>query len=154
MRERDETLLVDLIALRADRHPDLDVLTFEHLSGDGPDEIRTYGDLDRNGQRIAAWLVARGLSPGERFGIMMRNHPEFVETMIAASGTACVTVLIDPRTRGEKLAYTLRDAGCRGIVCADYCLDALRPLRPLLPDLDWVLVLESGEEGARAPLGP
>ena len=151
MRERDETLLVDLIAIRADRQPDLDVLTFERLSADGrPDEIRTYADLHRHGQRIAAWLIARGLAPGERFALMMRNHPEFVETMIAASATACVMVPIDPRTRGEKLAYTLRDAGCRGIVCADYCLDALRPLRPSLPDLDWVLTLESGEEGARA----
>lgn len=35
MRERDETLLVDLIAIRADRQPDLDVLTFERLSADG-----------------------------------------------------------------------------------------------------------------------
>src|SRR5215468_1079053 len=155
MRERDETLLVDLIAIRADRQPDLDVLTFEHPSGDGrPDEIRTYADLHRNGQRIAAWLVARGLAPGERFGLMMRNHPEFVETMVAASATACVMVPIDPRTRGEKLAYTLRDAGCRGIVCADYCLDVLRPVRPSLPDLDWVLVHESDEEGAPAALGP
>src|SRR5262245_5061702 len=155
MRERDETLLVDLIASRADRQPDLDALTFEHPSDDGrPDEIRTYCDLHRNSQRIAAWLIARGLAPGERFGLMMRNHPEFVETMIAASATACVMVPIDPRTRGGKLAYTLRDAGCRGIVCADYCLDALRPLRPSLPGLDWVLVLESGEEGPRAPLDP
>jgi hypothetical protein len=155
MRERDETLLVDLIAIRADRQPDLDVLTFECLSADGrPDEIRTYGDLHRNGQRIAAWPIARGLAPGERFALMMRNHPEFVQTMIAASTSACVMVPIDPRTRGEKLAYTLRDAGCRGIVCADYCLDALRPLRSSLPDLDWVLTPESGEEGARAPLGP
>ena len=93
MRERDETLLVDLIAIRADRQPDLDVLTFERLSADGlPDEIRTYGDLHRNGQRIAAWLIARGLAPGERFALMMRNHPEFVETMMAASATACVMV--------------------------------------------------------------
>src|SRR5215475_3674506 len=155
MRERDETLLVDLIASRADRRPDLAALAFEHPSDDGrPDEIRTYGDLHRNGQRIAAWLIARGLARGERFGLMMRNHPEFVETMVAASATACVVVPIDPRTRGEKLAYTLRAAGCRGIVCADYCVDALRPLGPSLPDLEWMLVLESGGECARAPLGP
>ena len=87
MRERNELLLADLIAMRAEKEPDLDVLTFEHLSlADGlPDEIRTYADLWRNAQKIASWLVASGLAPGERFGLMMRNHPEFVETMIAAS---------------------------------------------------------------------
>jgi crotonobetaine/carnitine-CoA ligase len=150
VRERNEAVLADLIAIRAEQKPDLDVLTFEHVSlGDGrPDEVRTYADLWRNGQRIAAWLVLRGLPPGARFGIMMRNHPEFVETLIAASITAGVAVPIDPRTRGEKLAYTLRNAGCAGIVCADYCLDAVRAVRGGLPDLRWVLALSTDEEGA------
>jgi crotonobetaine/carnitine-CoA ligase len=154
MRERNESLLADLIAARAETRPDLDVLTFEHLSlGDGrPDEVRTYADLHRNAQRVAAWLVARRLAPGERFGLMMRNHPEFVETLIAASTTACVAVPIDPRTRGEKLAYTLRNSGCRGIVCADYCLAAVRAVRSRVPDLAWALVLESGEGGEPVPL--
>ena len=53
---------------------------------------------------------------------MMRNHPEFVESMVAASITATAFVPVDPRTRGEKLVYMLRNAGCRGVVCADYCL--------------------------------
>jgi crotonobetaine/carnitine-CoA ligase len=143
-----------MLATRAEQRPDLDVLTFEHLSlADGrPDEIRTYASLWQNAQRIAAWLVARGLAHGERFGLMMRNHPEFVETLAAASITAGIAVPIDPRTRGGKLAYTLRNSGCVGIVCADYCLEALRPLREILPALRWVLALTTEEEGAIRPL--
>jgi crotonobetaine/carnitine-CoA ligase len=90
--------------------------------------------------------VGRGLARGDRFGIMMRNHPEFVEALIAASITAGVAVPIDPRTRGEKLAYTLRNSGCVGIVCGDYCLAPLRMLRDTLPDLRWVLALTTGED--------
>ena len=48
MRERNELILADLIPIRAEQQPDLDVLTFEHLSLDGgatPDEVRTYADL-------------------------------------------------------------------------------------------------------------
>lgn len=155
MRQRNELLLADLVAVRADQKPDLDVLTFEHLSlGDGrPDEVRTHADLWLNAQRIASWLVARGVARGERFGLMMRNHPESVETLIAASITAGVAVPIDPRTRGEKLAYTLRNSGCVGIVCADYCLEALRAMRDRLPDLRWVLALTTGEDGAVPSLG-
>jgi crotonobetaine/carnitine-CoA ligase len=154
MRERNPLLLADLLAGKAEERPDLPVLTFEHLSlGDGrPDEVRTYADLWQNAQKIASWLVERGLARGERFALMMRNHPEFVETLAAASITAGVAVPIDPRTRGEKLAYTLRDSGCVGMVCADYCLEALRPLREKLPALRWVLALASGESG-RIPLG-
>ena len=108
MRERNEFILADLISLRAEQKPDLDVLTFEHLSlddGATPDEVRSYADLHANSNRIAAQLIRYGMNKGDRFAIMMCNHPEFVEAMIAASITGCVFVPIDPRTRGDKLAY-------------------------------------------------
>ena len=146
MRERSEMILADLVEIRAEQQPDLDVLTFEHASLDGgatSDEVRTYADLSANGNRIAAELCRRGLGRGERFALMMRNHPEFVEAMIAASISATVFVPIDPRTRGEKLAYVLRNAGCRGAICADYCLAEVTAADA--PDLGWVLGLETGE---------
>jgi crotonobetaine/carnitine-CoA ligase len=154
MRERNEAILADLIASRAEQRPDLDVLTFERWSlGDGrPDEVRTYANLQENANRIAAALVRHHLEPGGRFALMMRNHPEFVETMIAASITACVSVPIDPRTRGEKLAYTLRNSGCRGVVCTDYCVSQVDVVRTMVPDLDWILVLETGEAPETVPL--
>lgn len=155
MREPDETILADLVRMRAERQPDLDVLTFEHLSLDGgatPDEVRTYADLAERGNRLAAELLRLGLAPGDRFGLMMRNHPEFVEAMIAASITGAVFVPIDPRTRGEKLAFFLERARCRGIVCADYVLDAVGAVRGRLPGLEWVRVLETGEDSRSLPV--
>jgi crotonobetaine/carnitine-CoA ligase len=148
MRERNQMILGDLVEIRAEEKPDLDVLTFEHLSLDGeatPDEVRTYADLHGNANRIAAALVRYGLEPGDRFALMMRNHPEYVETMVAASVSATVFVPIDPRTRGEKLAYMLSNAGCRGVVCADYCLAEVVAARGRVPGLEWVLSLDSGE---------
>ncbi|RMD84428.1 MAG: ATP-dependent acyl-CoA ligase, partial [Candidatus Dadabacteria bacterium] len=149
MAERNEALLTDLILARAESDPDLDVLTFERLdSTDGrePDEVRTYAQLAENANRIAARLISLGMERGDTFALMMRNHPEFVETMIAASRTACVQVPIDPRTKGDKLAYTLDNARCRGIVCADYCLAEVAAVRDRLPRLEWIIVLDSGEE--------
>lgn len=144
-RELNELILADLIAARAEEMPDFDVVTFE--SGDlRPDEVRTYADLWMNGNRIAAGLMDRGLGKGDRFALMMRNHPEFVETMVAASLTGGVFVPIDPRTKGEKLAYTLRNSECRGIVCADYALAEVAAVREGLPDLEWIIVLETQEE--------
>ena len=57
MRERNDWILSDMIETRVEQKPDLDVLTFEHLSLDGgatPDEVRTYAELYTNAQRIAA----------------------------------------------------------------------------------------------------
>lgn len=149
MREPNEMLLADLLRIRAEQKPDFDVLTFEHLSLDGgstPDEVRTYGDLVTNANRIAAALIQMGLQRGDCFGLMMRNHPEYVETMAAASITACVFVPIDPRSKGDKLAYFLQNSECRGIVCADYCLGAIDSIRSKLPALEWILALDTGGE--------
>ncbi len=153
MRERSPLVLGDLIRIRAEEKPDLGVLTFEHLSLDGgktPDEVRSYADLALNANRIAHALVAHGLRHGDRFGLMLRNHPEYVETMIAASLTGTVFVPIDPRTKGEKLAFFLRNSGSRGIVCADYCLPAVDAVRGALPGLEWILALDARED-ADAP---
>jgi crotonobetaine/carnitine-CoA ligase len=148
-------ILADLVRIRAEQRPDLDVLTFEHLSLDGgatPDEVRTYSELATRGNRIAAALIDRGLERGARFGLMMRNHPEFVEAMLAASISGCVFVPIDPRTKSDKLAFMLRNSGCRGIVCADYCLAEVDAVRDRTPDLGWVLALETGEGSDAIPL--
>ncbi len=152
MIERNEGILAHLVAIRAEQRPDLDVLTFERWSiGASPDEVRSYADLHRNGNRIGRALLERGMARGDRFGLMMRNHPEFVEALVAASTTGCVAVPIDPRTRGSKLAYTIAHAGCRGIICSDACLEAVAAVRESLDALEWVLVLATEETGT--PVG-
>ena len=145
MRERNDLILADLIASRAQQTPDFDVVTFDG-GGVRAHEVRTYADLWSNGNRIAAALMAKGMNKGDRFGLMMRNHPEFIETMVGASASGCVFVPIDPRTRGAKLAYTLRNSECRGIVCADYALAQVAAVRRELPNLEWIVVLESRED--------
>lgn len=151
MRQLNPFILADLIRIRAEEKPDLDVLTFEHLSLDDcatPDEVRSYADLAENANRIAADLVARGMRKGDRFAIMMRNHPEFVEAMIAASMAGCVFVPIDPRTRGDKLAFLLRNSGSRGVFCSDASAGLIAAVREQAPDLEWVLAIESGDADA------
>ncbi|MCP3938618.1 MAG: AMP-binding protein [Actinomycetia bacterium] len=151
MRERSDAILADLIHRQAHESPDLDVLTFEHLSLDGgatPDEVRTFADLHTNANRLAQALIDKGMGYGDRFALMMRNHPEFVEALIAASITGTVAVPIDPRTKGDKLAFMLRDAACRGVVAGDYSLRAIDQARDQMAGGGWILALESGEADA------
>ena len=140
-RTLNEMVLADLIAARAEQRPDLDVVTFE--GGEtGLDEVRTYAELWANANRLAAGLIERGMNYGDRFAILLRNHPEFIELMVAASLTGLVFVPIDPRTRGAKLAYTLNNSGCRGVVCADYNLAQVDEILGQVPSIDWIWALE------------
>jgi crotonobetaine/carnitine-CoA ligase len=147
---RNEFILADLIELRAEQQPDRDVLTFEHLSLDGgrtPDEVRTYAQLNTNANRLAAHLMQCGVKKGDRFVIMLRNHPEFVEAMIAASITGAVFVPVDPRSKGDKLVFMVGDSGSCGIICGDYALPEVAAWRARMPSVKWVLALSSAEPG-------
>src|SRR6516225_3014828 len=124
MNSRPDNVLANVIANRAETLPDLEVLTIEG-GGMRPDEVRTYRQLWVNAQRMARVLVDQGLQPGEHFALLMANHAEFVEAMVAASIAGVVFVPIDPRTRGDKLRFMLDNARCTGVIAADYALHNL-----------------------------
>ena len=147
MNARPENVLANVIANRAETMPDLDVLTIEG-GGVRNDEVRSYRQLWDNGQRLARALLDQGLQPGERFALLMANHAEFVDAMVAASIAGVVFVPIDPRTRGDKLRFMLDNAQCVGVIAADYALDKLAEVRAALPRLRWVIGLET-DEGRR-----
>lgn len=146
MTSRDELILANIIANRVETQPDLDVLTFVHIDGHGEfqEAVRSYTQLWDNAQRIAHALQAQGVQPGDRFALLMQNHPEFVEGMIAAGITGTAFVPIDPRTQGVKLKYMLDFAECRGVICADYAGDNLYSIKDQLEHLRWVLQLDTG----------
>jgi crotonobetaine/carnitine-CoA ligase len=79
---------------------------------------------------------------------MMRNHPEFVYALVAASLLGAICVPVDPRARGETLRAQLAHAECRGLLVADYALPQMQAVLSQFPDIGVVYVLHTGEEGA------
>lgn len=137
-------IIANLVAERARENPELDVLTFEDQ---GVIETRSYRQLWENGQRLAAGLAGVGVKKGDRFALLIQNHPEFVELMVASAILGSVIVPIDARTRGSKLAYMLRDSGCVGVVCAEYSLAEALAVLNACPALTWSAVI--GDAAAR-----
>jgi carnitine-CoA ligase len=145
--EKNGMILGHLVADWVERDPDRRILTFVSIDGDGcfHDEYRTYRELWDNAQRIAGALRDADMGEGDRFAIMLQNHPEFVDTMVASSIANTVFVPIDPRTRGDKLRYMLDFAECKGLITADYALEQVLAVLPQLTRLRWVWVIGSGD---------
>ena len=124
MPERNPLILANLIRNWCDKQPDLDILTFVEIDANGAfqDETRSYQQLWNNGQRLAAWLQNQGMQKGDAFALVMQNHAEFVDFMVASSILGTVFVPIDSRTRGDKLKYMLDFAECKGAVVGDNAL--------------------------------
>ncbi len=148
MTEAKIPVLCEVIADWAAKMPDRPILTIDVGAGQA-DEVRTYRQLWDHGRRLAQALQDRGLKPGQHFALLMANHPEFVEAMIAACLTGTVFVPIDPRVRGDKLVYMLSHAECRGVIAADYALENLAAVRSSVTDLEWVIGLAT-QDGAKA----
>jgi len=146
--ERNPLILANLIHSWCDKAPDRDILTFVNIDENGQfqDETRTYQQLWENGQRLAAWLQGQGMTKGDTFAIVMLNHPEFVDLMVASSILGTVFVPIDARTRGDKLKYMLDFAECKGAVVGD---GALAEVEAVWRENTgkWIATITPGEAG-------
>ncbi len=149
MSEPSDLILANIVREKLAGHAGLDVLTFVSVvNGELQDEVRTYQDLWDNGKRIARKLIDEGMGEGEPFGLVMQNHPEFVDAMVGASIANAVFVPIDARTRGRKLQYMLSFAECKGLVVADYALPNLLEILDECPAIEWLWVLDTGLGGS------
>jgi crotonobetaine/carnitine-CoA ligase len=129
------------------------LLTFVGIDEAGEYEVdyRHYASLWRRGQAIARLLRARGLRAGDRFALLMQNHADFVDAMVASAILGTVFVAIDPRTRGKKLEYMLATAECKGVLVGDYCMDALTEALPATPSVAWAFVIGTPDPQRRLP---
>ena len=77
----------------------------------GRDPVMTYGDLLDQVRRVAGGLVARGIKPGDRVAIFMKNQPEYlvVEYAIWLMGAAIVP--INAKLHAKEVEWILENAG-------------------------------------------
>lgn len=134
---------VTLVQAGMARDPDTVLLTFVELASDGTfiEETRSYRELFDNGTAVAAALHSEGMAPGDSFALLMPNHPEFIDAMVGSELASTIFVPIDPRTRGERLAYMLRFTHCRGVITSPSSLAALIEVVDEVEEVEWIWVL-------------
>ena len=111
------------VQMQADARPDHRVFTFESPVAD--DRSVNYGDMWLYSNRLASYFEQRGFAAGDKVAILMRNHPEFVYALVASSIRGVQLVPIDPRTRGAKLSYQLKNSEARMVICTSDLADQL-----------------------------
>jgi crotonobetaine/carnitine-CoA ligase len=112
--ELNMMILGHAIQMKAEASPDKKCVIFERNKN--PDVHVTYGDMWRNTNKVAAMLKREGVEKGDKFAIMMRNHPEFLYAMTAATLNGSISVPIDPRTKGQKLKYYLDNSEAKVVI--------------------------------------
>ncbi len=98
-------------------------------------------------RETAAGLVARGLRPGDRVGLLAENRPEWMIADLAVLFAAGADVPVYPTLPADQAAFVLRDAGCRFVVVSGPEQSRkLDRVRGGLPDLEAVFSMDGGPD--------
>ena len=117
------------------------------VNDDGSDERITYSDIFEQSNRMARLLCNYDIGRGDSFALVMRNHPEFLYALAGALSIGAVAVPIDPRSKGNKLAYQIRNAQCRGIIVADDIIENIKEIKKDINDVPVMGVLYKKHHG-------
>src|ERR1700729_1508906 len=78
----------------------------------------TYEELDRLSNQVARALLAQGVAPGDRVGILAPKSAASVVAVFGVLKAGACYVPLDPRSPAERLASIMRDSGV-AVVLAD-----------------------------------
>ena len=138
--ELKPSILGQLFQIKAESNPEHPVLTFENA--ENPAEVQTYRDLHENSHRFARALLDSGVDKGARFSVMMRNHPELIHSLAAASILGAVMVPIDPRSKGDKLTYQISNSESKVLFVAADLLDQVEAIRDKISGIKRIYTIE------------
>ena len=87
-----------------------------------PDHRWSYAELVGYSHSIAGYLLAQGVSPGERIGILGLNSAVHFAIMLGASRIGAVTGVVNFRLAPAELAFILDDAEIEQLFVIDLVL--------------------------------
>lgn len=74
-------------------------------------ERYTYAEALAQAAQVAHALQARGVKPGDRIGIALRNYPEWIIAFMGITSCGAVAVALNAWWTGEEMAYGIGDSG-------------------------------------------
>ncbi len=85
----------------------------------------TYREANASANRYAAVLAARGVGHRDIVGVMLRNSPQALLTMLAVVKCGAVAGMVNYHQRGEVLAHSLGLLDAKVLVVESYLVDAV-----------------------------
>ncbi len=117
-RPTSKTSIGKVFQERAARYGDRIFLRFN-------DQQLSYREANATANRYAAVLAARGVGRGDVVGVMLRNSPNAVLTMLAVVKCGAVAGMLNYHQRGDVLAHSLGLLDAKALVTEADLVDAV-----------------------------
>ena len=97
----------------------------------------SWKELRERARALAAGLLATGLNPGDRIGMLAPNRAEWLLAQFGSAYAGLILVNINPAYRQSELEYALNKVGCRGLITETRfkSSDYIGMLQSLAPEL-------------------
>jgi acetyl-CoA synthetase len=118
---------------------------------DGRERTYSFDDLRALSNTVAAWARRLGVLPGDRVCLFLDRVPELYIGFVGLLKAGAVVQPLYSAFGEESLATRLLDAGTAAVVTQKKHLPKIRRIRPRLPALRWVAVVDA--EGPPLPAG-
>jgi acyl-CoA synthetase (AMP-forming)/AMP-acid ligase II len=112
---------------------------------DGTLEV-TFGDQWKRALRLANGLLALGLTPGDRVGVLEQNGLQAADFFLAAAAAGLVRVPLYRRNSRSAHIHMLGNTGCRAVIVAEEDAVELQSIAELPPTLEHIIVRDHGYE--------
>ena len=110
----------------------------------------SYARINQLAGTLAARLMARGVTRGDRVALYLDNGLDAVVGVYAALKCGAVFMPVNPLTKADKLAYLLRDAEARAIITQESLRTEFAAALSKTPGARVCVVVET--EGAECPV--
>jgi long-chain acyl-CoA synthetase len=96
-------------------------------------ETVTYGQLDKQSNRIAQLFRSVGLKAGDHIAFFLENHPRFFEICWGAQRAGLIYTPISSRLTAAEVAYIVKDCGARLFITSKYLAEKAAELASEMP---------------------
>src|SRR3712207_1651290 len=134
--------LTDMVTRNATEHPDTVGLRVQR---NGRWEDVTYAEFAAQVAGVAKGLIAGGVQPGDRVGLLARTRYEWTVLDYAIWTAGAVVVPIYETSSPDQIAWIVSDSGARALVVESSAHAAsVDSIRDEVPELGPVWVIEDG----------
>jgi amino acid adenylation domain-containing protein len=146
-------LLQHLLTDSAARRPDAPAVA-------AGDRVLTYGELDGLSNQVARALLAQGVAPGDRVGVLAPKSPASVVGIFGVLKAGACYVPLDPGAPAGRLSAIMADSGISVVLADADRARAAAAMADGVPRLRSVIVVgppwgrEGGVAAGAAPPGP
>ena len=114
------------------------------------DKTISYAQFQEAVKKLASFLRAKGVQPGDRIAVVLSNSWHFVVAAFAVILADAIMVPLDLRIRPDNFLFTAQDCGATGLIVEDSAFSKLESILGKLDPINLIIVKDGPEASSRS----